>query len=97
MSGYPAYNFPAFHAASARLREAGYEVISPAESHTERPGDLPWREYMRRDLIALLIHTDGVALLPGYRSSTGAQAEMQVAQVVGMEAKLVDRWLEDVE
>lgn len=31
MSGYPQFNFPAFIAAAADLRERGYEIISPAE------------------------------------------------------------------
>ena len=31
MTGIPAFNFPAFDAAAARLRERGYDVVSPAE------------------------------------------------------------------
>ena len=51
MTGLPDFNFPAFHAAAARLREAGWEVMNPAENFGGRtdlvivdaPGDeLEW-------------------------------------------------------
>jgi hypothetical protein len=35
MSGYPQFNFPAFFAAAAALRAAGFEVVSPAEIDNE--------------------------------------------------------------
>lgn len=31
MSGYPQFNYPAFHKAAKELRDAGYTVVSPAE------------------------------------------------------------------
>jgi hypothetical protein len=31
MTGYPQFNFPLFHMASAKLRAAGFAIISPAE------------------------------------------------------------------
>lgn len=33
MTGLPQQNYPAFHAAAARLRRAGYRVVNPAELH----------------------------------------------------------------
>lgn len=38
MRGIPEFNFPAFHAASAKLRAEGHFVFSPAEKDNERHG-----------------------------------------------------------
>lgn len=38
MRGYAEFNFPAFHAAAARLREQGHTVFNPAERDIERHG-----------------------------------------------------------
>jgi hypothetical protein len=40
MRGYAEFNFPAFHAAAAKLRAAGHEVFSPAEKDIERHGGI---------------------------------------------------------
>jgi hypothetical protein len=39
MRGYPLFNFPAFDAATALLREQGHEVFNPAERDREKHGD----------------------------------------------------------
>lgn len=36
MRGIPEFNFPAFHAAAAKLRADGHEVFNPAERDIER-------------------------------------------------------------
>lgn len=38
MRGIPEFNFPAFHAATARLRADGHAVFNPAERDNERHG-----------------------------------------------------------
>lgn len=38
MRGLPNFNFPAFHAAAAKLRSEGHEVFNPAEKDNERHG-----------------------------------------------------------
>jgi hypothetical protein len=39
MRGIPDFNFPAFHAAAARLRAEGHVVFNPAEKDLETFGD----------------------------------------------------------
>jgi hypothetical protein len=38
MSNLPKFNFPAFHAAAAKLRAEGHYVFNPAEADIERSG-----------------------------------------------------------
>ena len=89
MTGLPEFNRPAFHAAAAELRAAGY--------HVENPADLPagwtWHVYMRIGLKRML-DCSGVAVLPGgVGQSAGANKEVDVAQTVGIEVLSVRQWL----
>ena len=89
MSGYKDHNYPAFHAAAARLRAAGHQVINPAELNPENEGmqgitPKPiWRNSMKRDLPQLLT-CDAVAVLPDWEKSRGARLEVFVAATLGM-------------
>ena len=87
MTGIKDLNFPAFNAQADRLRRLGYDVVNPVDINPD-PG-LAWVECMRKDLAALLT-CDGLALLPGWQSSNGAQLELHVAHRVGIEIALVE-------
>lgn len=87
MRGYDLYNFPAFDAARDLLTAAGHEVVSPADLDRAIGFD-PARdsadetfvtEAMRRDLAAI-DSCDAVALLDGWESSEGANAEVRHAR-----------------
>ena len=78
MTGLPEYNFPAFHAAAERLRQAGWEPVNPAENFDGRT-DLPREDYLRAD-VKLLIECDAVAMLSGWEDSRGAKLEYLLAR-----------------
>lgn len=95
MSGIPQFNFPAFHAASDRLRGMGYDVISPADLDGEdtawimrsEDGILPpgkrWTDYLARD-VALVAgpEVEAVVVLDGWSGSSGANLEVAVARAL---------------
>jgi len=81
MTGYPDFNFPAFHAAATALRDANYEVVNPTENHDGRT-DLPLVEYFKTDL-PQVCEADAVVVLPGWRFSRGASIEVSLAQHLG--------------
>lgn len=91
MRGYPLQNFPAFHAAAAAWRAAGWEVISPAELDQQHDGfdgsdmskEPVFTDAMRRDIEAVL-SVDAVAFLPGFERSTGSKIEHTVAEAIGL-------------
>jgi nucleoside 2-deoxyribosyltransferase len=82
MTGRPDFNFPAFHAAAARLRRAGWQVVNPAENFGGRT-DLPRATYLRADIV-LLAQCDAIALLPGWDGSAGATLEAIIAVELGL-------------
>ena len=87
MTGRKDFNRPAFDRAAKKLREQGYAVINPAEL----PKGWTWRKYMaraKRDLAK----ADGIAFLPGYLDSRGAQLEARWATRMGLRAGSVRAW-----
>jgi hypothetical protein len=100
MSGIPQFNIPAFDDAAKRLREAGYDAVSPAElddpetraaalasddGHIE--GSLngeTWGDFLARDVKLVADEIDAIALLPGWEGSRGAQLELHVASLCNL-------------
>lgn len=91
MSGLPEYNYPAFKAAAAELRECGFEVICPAENGL--PADAPWIDHMRVD-IGHLLTCSAVAVLPGWENSRGARLEVHLARELGLTVQPVQAWVQ---
>jgi len=77
MTGYPDHNFPAFNEAARELRAAGYQVLNPAD--TGEVDGWEWADYLRIDIISVA-RSDGIALLPGWEASAGADFEVDIAK-----------------
>lgn len=96
MRGISGYNFPAFAEARARLRDAGWVVVCPAErdehdgfEHKGLTGDETADAINFTDSVVLercfldVLRADAIALLPGWGRSEGARAEALVASLTG--------------
>jgi hypothetical protein len=99
MSWIPQFNIPAFEAATVKLREAGYEVISPVEednpevyrralaSETGEPGAVTgietWGDMLARDVKIVSDMVEGIVFLDGWEDSRGARLEAFVGVLCG--------------
>lgn len=109
MRGIPHYNWPAFAAAAAHIRALGHEAVSPAEMDeaggfvtVRRAGGVVVEvtltdkfnvdDALTRDLDAL-DDCDDLVLLPGWKQSEGAKAELAYAEIY---AKRTYLSLEDI-
>lgn len=81
MTGIPDFNFPAFNAEAAKLRDAGFCVENPAEHGIWEGAE--WQDYLRYDLTRLAL-CDQIHLLPGWSKSKGACLELHIARALGM-------------
>lgn len=95
MRGIPYFNFPKFDEIDRRFRAAGWDVVNPAELDRQvgfdpavlprhhdwnEPGeDLDLRAAARRDADAIT-KSDAIALLPGWKHSTGVGWELPLAK-----------------
>lgn len=89
MNGYPEKNFPAFHDAAAKLREVGYEVISPAENPIPDSDLKTWQNALCYDVGECVCKVDGVAVMPKFYESKGAALEVHTALALGKELVLI--------
>lgn len=96
MRGKPYFNFPAFDTASAELREAGFDPVSPAEMDRDVgfdpetfAEDFDWHDLgaCEFDLhlaidrdVAALKKCDAIYLLRGWEKSRGSLAEKAMAE-----------------
>jgi hypothetical protein len=87
MTGHIEHNFPAFHAATKRLRDKGHFVVNPAELN---PGPWPgltndqiWDTCMRKDVIEIMLKCNRVALLDEWYTSRGGRIEVTLTSNLG--------------
>jgi len=99
MRGLPDFNFPAFKAATAKLRAEGHVVFNPAERDeqmygadfvrgtTGDPKEIPQfslRDAMKADCSWICDHGEAIYLLPGWEKSKGATAERALGVALGL-------------
>ena len=110
MRGIEHYNFEAFLAGASELRDAGYEVICPAERDIANGFDpikqgltgnedlsglgFDLRTVLAWDLEQVCTKADGVALLKGWHRSKGASAEVATAAALGLPYQFVEAWVD---
>ncbi len=91
MSWIPHFNIPTFESAAKKLREAGYDIISPVEqdnpevyrlalaSETGDPAGIKtvetWGDMLARDVKIIADKVDGLIFFNGWEASRGARLE----------------------
>lgn len=82
MTGMPDHNFPEFNRLAKKLRLAGFGVFNPAENadgDTTKPREF----YMRLD-IGMVLKSDSIMLLDGWRKSKGAVLEVAIGKELNL-------------
>jgi len=75
------WNYPAFNAAAAELREAGHDVFNPAESFGGKTS-LPLETYLSEDF-RILPTMEAIAMLPQWKISKHATLERFIMRYMG--------------
>ena len=90
--GIPQFNWPAFNAVSSCLKSQGYEVISPVDLDRDMgysfqsPDDYlaATRKLFANSVFNMILDADAVLLLPGWKKSRGAMAEIMCAKAIDL-------------
>ena len=90
MRGYKLFNFPRFNKTARYLRQHGYRVVNPAELDlangfhpAAKVSTRSLKHFMVRDILSL-VKCQAVFLLPNWRRSRGAKAEVAFAISVNL-------------
>lgn len=88
MSGIEELNFPAFRRAAELVAEAGWTPVSPLDLELNQDavdgGGTDRHIYLREDF-RLLLDCDAILLMRGWSTSVGANAELAVARMIGLD------------
>jgi hypothetical protein len=82
MTGYPNYNYDAFHAAEEKLRDLGYGLVHNPANNFGGDQSLKYAPYIEQAILDVM-ECQVVICLPGWRESQGARVEAHVASVLG--------------
>lgn len=89
MTGCSEMNYPLFRAVAAQLREAGWEVINPADN----PPQPSWEHYMRLS-VRQVAESGALMMLPGWEGSRGARLEHHIAVELRIPIYHYTEWVE---
>ena len=81
MAGNVDLNKPAFDAAAEKLRAMGHVVFNPAAGSPNRS----YREALEYDLVWMCREAQAIAMLPGWRCSSGAKVEHALAAALRLD------------
>lgn len=93
MTGLPKHNFPAFDVAASRLRQSGWNVISPADiDRTQGVNEYTppeetkalLRTMLKRDFSEILDNCGAMYMLKGWEQSVFGKVEHAIAVGLGM-------------
>ena len=91
MTGIKNKNYEAFATATIELRTAGYDITNPWQLDKNEP-EVTWEDCLRRDIKEMMLQCNGVATLPRWKKSKGAQLEVYIAKALKWPVHTVTYW-----